>query len=98
MNTEAAAGRSDYEWGIDKDVVWVRDLDRGGMSVTNNTDAILAHLSQHVPLQEYLLMYCDSTGTWDGLTFSGLTTDFFPLNERDYHKAISKLRERASRI
>ncbi|WP_347160326.1 hypothetical protein [Pontibacter chitinilyticus] len=97
-NTEAEAARSDYEWGIDRDVVWVRDLDRGGMSVTNNISAILLHVSQHVPVKEYLLMYCDSSGTWDGLTFTGLTADFFPLNERDYGKAISKLREKASLI
>lgn len=96
MNTEALAARSDYEWGIDRDVVWVRDLDRGGMSVTDNIRHILEHLNGHVPVKEYLLMYCDSTGRWDGLAYSGVGADFFPLNETDYGRAILKLRQRAS--
>lgn len=92
MNTKALAARSDYEWGIDRDVIWVRDLDRGGMSVTNNISAILKYLDQHVPVKEYLLMYCDSMGRWDGLVYSGDTVGFFPINETDYNKAIQKLR------
>jgi len=94
MDAETSAAKSDYEWGIDSDVVWIRDLDKGGMSVTNNMNAILEHLSQCLPLQEYLLMYCDSTGTWDGLTYSGVTASFFSINETDYGKAIAKLRAR----
>lgn len=94
MNTEALAARSDYEWGIDRNVVWIKDLDRGGMSVTNNIDAILKHLSHHVPLSDYLFMYCDSMGKWDGLTFNGIIPSFFPLNETDYNKAILKLPKR----
>ena len=94
MNREAAAAKSDYEWGVDRDVVWVRDLDKGGMSVTNNISAILQHLDRHVPLKEYLLMYCDSRGVWDGLAYNGVSVDFFSLNETDYNRAISKLRER----
>ena len=94
MNREASAAKSDYEWGVDRDVVWVRDLDKGGMSVTNNIDAILQHLGQHLPLKEYLLMYCDSRGVWDGLAYNGISADFFSLNEADYGRAISKLRER----
>ena len=94
MNREAAAANSDYEWGVDRDVVWVRDLDRGGMSVTNNIDAVLQHLSQLLPITEYLLMYCDSRGGWDGLAYNGVSVAFFSLNETDYNRAISKVRER----
>lgn len=96
MNREAAAPKSDYEWGVDRDVVWVRDLDRGGMSVTNNIDGILQYLSQILPIKEYLLMYRDSTGVWDGLAFNGISVDFFSINETDYDRAIRKLRERFS--
>ena len=98
MNREAAAAKSDYEWGVDRDVVWVRDLDldKGGMSVTNNIDAILQHLGQHLPLKEYLLMYCDSRGVWDGLAYNGVSMDFFSINETDYDQAIRRLRERFS--
>ncbi|GEO05520.1 hypothetical protein AAE02nite_31840 [Adhaeribacter aerolatus] len=94
MSIEKLAAKSDYTWGIDTDVVWIRDLDNGGMSVTNNIQNIINHLSEHLPIKEYRLMYGDSLGKWDGLKFigSGLKVDFFSLNEMDYHKVIQKLR------
>jgi hypothetical protein len=92
--TEKQRQRSlNYEW----DVVWVRDLDKGGMFVTNNISAILQHLSQHLPLKEYVLMYCDSRDIWDGLAYNGISVDFFSINETDYDRAISKLGERSSK-
>lgn len=96
MNIENLAINSDYSWGIDADVVWIRDLDKGGMSVTNNIQNIINHLSEYLPIKEYRLMYCDSMGKWDGLEFTGsnLTVDYFSLNETDYDKAIKKLRHR----
>lgn len=69
MSVEKLAAKSDYSWGIDTDVVWIRDLDNGGMSVTNNIQNIINHLSEHLPIKEYRLMYCNSLGKWDGLKF-----------------------------
>ena len=66
------------------------------MFVTNNISAILQHLSQHLPLKEYVLMYCDSRDIWDGLAYNGISVDFFSINETDYDRAISKLRQRFS--
>jgi hypothetical protein len=96
---EQLANKSTYEWGIDGNVVWIKDLDQG-MSVTNNIENILSYIHSIYPINDHLVMYRDSMGIWDEYVVKLIQNtkyivgDFRSLNERDYDNAIAKLRER----
>jgi hypothetical protein len=92
---EELANRSCYEWGVDNDVIWIKDLDRGGVSVTNNIDSIIAYLSSVIHIKEYMLMYCDSLGIWDEIRIDeNHIITFNSINEKSYDSAIVMLRGR----
>lgn len=42
------ANGSHFEWGCDGYVIRVKDLDKRGMSLTNNIDRVLDHLDEHL--------------------------------------------------
>ncbi|OPZ65857.1 MAG: hypothetical protein BWY85_00216 [Firmicutes bacterium ADurb.Bin506] len=69
--TEAA--KSDYDWHIAPGgrlpVIVIEDLDRGGMSVTNNADAVFAAVLEDagVKPEDVEVIYRDSEGNYDGL-------------------------------
>jgi hypothetical protein len=99
---EKLANQSTYEWGIDRDVLWMKDLDQGVCrSVTNNIENILEYLYEFVPVKEYMIMYRDTLGVWDEYALnqehSHIVGSFKSLNEQDYDKAILKLRNRHGR-
>jgi hypothetical protein len=91
--------KSDFDYRIDIDtgivVLVITDLNRGGMSVTNNMPAIFAHIEKAesctVSLGS-LIIYRDSEGEYNGVLGNG---NFYPLavgkritNEQEALKAI----------
>lgn len=95
FDIEKLARQSDFDYSFNVDIISIRDLDKGNKSVTNNIDNILTYINQVVPVSDYLVMYLDSRGVWDGVAvkeFSGsFSSRFFALNERDYDKAVAKM-------
>lgn len=69
----SGAQRSDYDYHIaangDRRTLVIEDLDKGGMSVTNNIDAILGHICEVEGLdpQGIDIIYRDSDGIYDGV-------------------------------
>ena len=61
--------RADFELHVDerRSEIRIIDQDLGGMSVTNDLEAVLNKIAARVerPLDAYDILYRDSTGTWD---------------------------------
>lgn len=71
--------KSDYEIkAVTEDTVFIKDLDLGGMSVTNDAENVVAQI-----LAEYgnkKIIYQDTMGEWDELLHDGTQfTDFGPF-------------------
>lgn len=68
--------KADYRWGIKNDVLWIVDLNRGGMSVTNCVEDVVGEIYYVISQPESILepekvkrmriIYQDSEGMWDG--------------------------------
>ncbi|WP_181307960.1 hypothetical protein [Rufibacter sp. XAAS-G3-1] len=95
LDIERLARQSDFDYSFNGDILTIRDLDKGNKSVTNNIDNILAYINQFIPVSDYLVMYLDSSGIWDGVAVQEISGSFscrfFPLNEKDYDKAVVKM-------
>jgi hypothetical protein len=48
---------------VEDDKVFIKDLDYGRMSVTNDAEAVYAHLQEKYPGGR--VIYCDSDGNWE---------------------------------
>jgi len=63
--------RADFLLQVDEPAKLIRiiDQDLGGMSVTNDLEAVLREVSLQIDaaLPEYSVIYRDSTGTWDAI-------------------------------
>jgi hypothetical protein len=66
----------DYEEVVAEDIILIKDLDKGGPSVTNHVEdvvktiAISIHDRLGIPLRNFRLVYMDSSGRIDGIRTS----------------------------
>lgn len=61
------------------DIIYLRDLDLGTMSVTNDAERVVAALNATHPGKRFI--YRDSNGRWDELLHDGPTfKGFFPAD------------------
>lgn len=73
--------RADYEVvEVLEDAVFVVDRDRGGMSVTNDAQAVVDEVLARHPCRR--IVYRDSRGRWDKLCHDGGV--FAPWRERTH--------------
>lgn len=92
-----------YDWyfasqpGEDNGCICIIDLNEG-VSVTNDIENVLQTIQidminhmVHKPLKDHKIMYRDSTGTWDGVTWTGERAEFFPIQEKEESLALEKL-------
>lgn len=64
--------RADFTVEADGDVLIIRDLDRGGRSVTNDADHVIMDLAKRGLLRDGMrVIYRDSTGEWDEMLHRG---------------------------
>ena len=59
--------KSDWTYEIRDNVIQVVDLNCGGMSVTNDAEAVVEELNKRVDLKNKIIQYIDSTGRIDRL-------------------------------
>lgn len=63
-------GKSDYMYTIDfeKGFIQIVDLDKGGVSVTNNIEEVISEIAQKegIDVVTFDVIYRDSAGIWDG--------------------------------
>lgn len=68
-----AAGRSDFDFHLrtvdGQNIIVIEDLDAGGMSVTNNIEAVVKEAAGQLGVYPAtaLIVYRDSDGTYDGV-------------------------------
>lgn len=64
--------RAEYTWGIDGNILWLKDNGTHGRSLTNDLENCLAEIQAEIdqPLNAYHIIYRDSEGDWDGVTFT----------------------------
>jgi hypothetical protein len=61
--------RASFTWRLDAgDLLLIIDENRDGPSVTNNIEAVLAHIAAlGIDLDKKWIVYRDSEGRWDGV-------------------------------
>jgi hypothetical protein len=75
-NSNSGRPQPDYEIVGDRQgIVYLVDLDRGGPSVTNSAELVVAKVAPNYP--GHRIVYRDTTGRWDELvhtdgTFTGI--------------------------
>lgn len=84
--------KSDYTYKVTENIISIIDLDKGGLSVTNDIENIIQDLRNIIgDLSGYAIIYRDSMGIWDGIRIEGETINFYSLNETEYEKATQRL-------
>lgn len=80
-------------------VLVIIDLDQGGMSVTNNVEAVVKSIAAELGPVVYRMpiIYKDSMGIYDGIDGSNLASPFYSIGETDEARAATKAAEKARR-
>lgn len=91
------ANRAQYTWGIDGQILWIKDADSQGRSLTNDLENCLAEIQAQIdtPLDAYKIIYKDSDGIWDGIRLtafklSSVLIDAQWLSDRRYPHYFAK--------
>lgn len=73
---------SSYSVSQVDDVLVIKDLNRGGRSLTNDVERVLAELAAKQDLAGQVVIYRDSMGRYDGVEHeNGLFKRFYPIGE-----------------
>lgn len=75
--------RSNYTYRKAERVVYINDLNMGGMSVTNDIENIIDNIciKENIDKLHYVWIYNDSEGVWDG--FDPSTNSFYFIGASD---------------
>jgi len=90
--------RSDFNYGIVGNVLWIKENNLGNMSVTNDMEHVLEHIDKQLDYalsnHRYLIVYCDSKGVWDGVYYNDKfnVPDFIIMNETSLESAINRIK------
>lgn len=81
-----------FDYGFDENdlLLYIEDCNKeDGMSVTNAINYILNGIKRWEELTElpHFIMYRDSMGIWDGISYNNGSISFYSINERNYSKA-----------
>lgn len=86
--------KSDYEVEVFEQFICIRDLNMGGMSVTNNIESVVKEIAVKVykelgqPLRCFKLLYMDSEKTVDGIrTCDNRFHSFYGLGMKTFREA-----------
>ena len=85
--------RADYDYRVGKykqkvDVITIKDLDLGNVSVTNDIENVIAEICrlEKIDKEQFMIVYRDSSGQWDG--FDTTTDEFVILGMDEWYDAI----------
>ncbi|MDD3230533.1 MAG: hypothetical protein PHE09_15140 [Oscillospiraceae bacterium] len=94
------ARKSDFTYHTTKargiDILVIIDLDQGGMSVTNNVEAVVRSITAELgeSIYERPIIYRDSAGTYDGIDGTYMEDPFYSIGGTDEDRAAAKAAER----
>jgi len=86
--------KADYTYEIreysGRNIIAIEDLDLGNISVTNDIENVIRDIQdfEKINAKQYLILYKDSTGSWDGYDPKG--KNFIPLTEDTCEDAVNK--------
>lgn len=86
--------KADYTYIIDGKFIFITDLNLGRASVTNAIKSVLEEISlnEGINLNNYYVIYKDSTGRIDGVSvLDGGFGDFYPIGSEDFESAKTKV-------
>ncbi len=85
--------KADYDYTIhtENKTLAIVDLDKGGMSVTNDIECVVHEIAgiEQINPADYLIVYRDSQGCWDGWNHSDRS--FVALFEKTSEEALLSL-------
>ena len=86
--------RADYVHSLEMyrrkvDCMVIEDLNLGSISVTNDIENVIREICaiEKVEAKDYMIVYKDSTGQWDG--YDASTNEFVGLGEETWFDAIA---------
>lgn len=83
----------DFIWGYDGNVIWLKDRNLGGRSLTNGMEDVLKYLHDDIGLnpENLNIIYQDSEGMWDHVKatkkWNTWHIHYLPIQVQDYTKA-----------
>ena len=88
--------QADFNYSISGNVISIVDLNLGNRSVTNDIENVLRKIEHYhqASIVPYNIIYRDSEGIWDGITWDGKRASFFALRETEEGAARAKLLQR----
>ena len=85
--------RADYDYEVGKyknkvDVITIKDLDLGNVSVTNDIENVIADICrlEKIDKEQFMIVYRDSSGQWDG--YDTEKDEFVGLGMDEWYEAI----------
>ncbi len=68
MHETKKLSKANYDYEIQDGILWIEDLNQGGMSVTNDMENVLMEIAAENEIHKLIdlgIMYKDSLGYWD---------------------------------
>jgi len=69
-NGNLFGNHAEFTWGIDANILWLKDNGGPGRSLTNDMENALVRIQAELdqtPINAYTIVYMDSDGVWDGV-------------------------------
>jgi len=83
--------KADFDYQMDVirgyNVIAIQDLDQGNMSVTNDMEQVVNYIEhlENIDTNDFLVVYQDSTGQWDGWSKN---SSFIALRKDNFYDAV----------
>lgn len=68
---------ADYTWGIDGEIIWIKDNSNGSRTVTNDSENVICEIAAelHEPITNFAIMYRDTESVWDEIKILSVGSD-----------------------
>ncbi len=86
--------KSDFNYYISNGVLAIEDQNLGRMSVTNDMENVLEYIKNELnDKMPNLIVYKDSDGIWDGVSYKEDKVKFYPIQTTVFHIASNLAKE-----
>ena len=89
---------ADYDWGTKDNILWITDLNKGNVSVTNDIENVVKEIGTAMGGLDAIkkckaIIYRDSMGVWDGVRIKKEigerpVVEIYPVHTKDFEKAL----------
>ena len=85
--------KASYIYEVEDDIISIIDLD-GEKTLTNDMEKVIHEIEteENIDATQYKIMYCDSQGIWDGVTYHNKShVSFYSIGAKNRFDAITIL-------